>query len=225
MGRSKLEYTTVKKEIMALGNYELLTHTYEGSSHKLDIKCLTCGHIMSKTFPDFKKNQCAPCGRARANQKKRTPIQDVRDYIASQGDVLKSTIYVNERDPLTVQCGKCLHDYTVTFINFKHHGGRCSCQYEREYHTFETVSEYIEKRGDKLKSLTYHTIHDPLNIECGKCANTFSMTYHYYYDQNRRCSCYTQNANTQTSTSSNSSNSSNSSTPTTKIYPVITKKP
>lgn len=188
----KLDYVDVKKTIESLGAFKLITPTYEGSSHLLEILCLTCNYTSNKTLPDFKKNQCAPCGRARGNAKKRTPIDEVKAYIKlhGNGDEMSSTTYVNKDTPIQVHCAKCFKDYPITFVNFKEHNGRCPCKYKRTYHTYQSVAEYIEKRGDSLISKTYSSIHDPLQISCGKCKTNFPMTFHYYYDKGLRCPCY-----------------------------------
>jgi ribosomal protein S27E len=188
----KLDYSTVKSTIESLGNFKLITAQYEGSSQKLEIQCLTCKNTILKSFADFKRNQCAVCGRNRANEKKRTPISEIESFIKDNGDgdKLVSTSYINEKTPIKVNCGGCQNDYMVTFVNYKHQGGRCTCRQQRTYHTFESVSAFIEKRGDAILSPEYKTIHDYLDIKCGKCHNVFSMTYHYYHNEMKRCACF-----------------------------------
>ena len=56
----------------------------------------------------------------------------------------------------------------------------------------------IEKRGDKLISTEYISLHKPLDIQCGECGVIYPKTFYYYHDRDMRClKCFSENQYSQ----------------------------
>jgi rubrerythrin len=123
----------------------------------------------------------------------------VEEYVNSTGEIFKkiwkrplpSGILENY---LRVRCQHCKKPYSPRWGNFKK-GGRCLCQkgqkikarYAKYKIPYETIKEYIEKRGYKLLTTQekYTDSHQILSLECPK--GHFPEINYVGFKNDRRC--------------------------------------
>lgn len=112
---------------------------------------------------------------------KRYSYEEVKDYFASQGCVLISTDYKNNKTRLEYMCscGNTQPSFT-TFSTFKSNGSRCAkCGRERtseaRRHTLDDIQQIFESYGCRLTSTEYKNRNQKLDFIC-KCSRTDSKS-------------------------------------------------
>jgi hypothetical protein len=136
---------------------------YKNSYSKLILEC-SYKHVYKISFSNFKKRKCPVCNP------KSLPFNHVKSTIeAVDGYKLLSTIYINARTKLEIECNKG-HIYNTTIQHFKE-GSRCiKCQYVivgiKQRHSYEYIKDFIEEIGYKLLSKDYINSKTKLEIQC-----------------------------------------------------------
>jgi hypothetical protein len=96
----KLTYQEVESYYNSFG-YELLTTEYINNKTKLITKC-PIGHVFEMLFNSFKNGyRCPICSK-----KKKKTIEEIKEYIESQGYQLLSKEYINSNTKLKLLCNK-----------------------------------------------------------------------------------------------------------------------
>ena len=148
----------VKEYIESFG-YELISKEYKNNRQKLTVKCPE-GHITEVTFDHFKRgSRCREC-----MPNKRKSIEEIRNFMATEGYELLSSEYRNSKQKLEIKCPKG-HVYKQTWREFQA-GYRCSECGGTKRKSYEEVKEYIEKEGYTLLSKEYINNSTNLDMLC-----------------------------------------------------------
>jgi len=173
----KYTYEYVKNYIESF-DYTLLSDTYKSNRTKLLVKC-DKGHEYGVTLGNFKAGyRCPECLGV-----KRNTYEYVKQYIESDGSVLLSDNYTNNRVKLVVECSKH-HIYKIRFNNFQQ-GQGCPVCGGTQKHTYEHVKQYIESVGYVLLSDSYINDRTKLLIKCDE-GHEYNVTFNTF-SGGRRC--------------------------------------
>jgi hypothetical protein len=115
-------------------------------------------------------------------------IEKIRDIVTElgNGDKLISTEYIDNTNPIEIQCHNCNKPYTIKLTNFMRTNSRCNfCFGIGNKYGYLEVKNLIEANGDKLLSTEYVSIHDKLEILCNN--NHIYTQPLIYYNQGSRC--------------------------------------
>lgn len=122
--KRRLSHDYVKNTIESVEGYKLLSTKYINNYTKLKIKCNN-NHTYRATFSDFDRGRRCP----HCSNRVKLILDDVEEYIESQGYTLISTDYKNGI-PLDMICNKG-HAVSIRFDHFRS-GHRCKiCSFEK----------------------------------------------------------------------------------------------
>ena len=150
MPKKRLNIEDVK-ELVIGEKYECLSDKYINNYTKLTFRCFR-GHKFEMRWNDFYSgSRCPTC----YGNKKKT-IDEVKNYVESQGYECLSDKYINNYTKLTFRCPKG-HEYEATWGNFSG-GHRCpKCAFNKQRKTIEEIREFAESVGYKVLSDIYIT--------------------------------------------------------------------
>lgn len=179
----RLSYDEVKNFIESL-NYELLSDEYKNANTKLKIKC-DKGHEFEMRLACLKSGRgCPKCGGTM-----KMTIDEVKDYIESQGYKLLSKTYIKATSNLDIECPKG-HVFKKSWNNFKNHNQRCPlCKKENGIDAgfnYNEIKEYIESFGYELISDKYKDCKHPIIIKCPKHGE-WEVTFDNFKNRKSRC--------------------------------------
>ena len=189
-GRSnptKWTYEMVRDFINETGD-TLISIVYVRMKDYLEILCYRCGNIYKMTFDSFKSGR----RHLDCSGKKKHTIEYVREFVKANGDILLSIVYINNKTPLDIQCGKCQSLCHPTFAHYQGRRGNgckpCANEKLSEERRFpiEYVRGYIESRGEKMVSTTYRNCEEKIDVECHECFKVYAITFGHY-KQGVRC--------------------------------------
>ena len=188
MGK-KLSYEYVKSFIESYG-HKLLSTGYKGSHGYLDIQCPE-NHVYKMQFYNYKNgHRCPKCAVKYKADKRRTSVEDIRDFVENVGYKLISEEYKSKK--IIVKCPVEIHpQYEIGWAHFKF-GSRCNLCYhirtgDRCRLQYEYVKNYIESvPGYKLLSEEYKNNRKKLQISCDK-KHIFKMRFNNFKDGQQRC--------------------------------------
>ena len=116
-------------EYLSMRGCKLRSNSYLNNHTPIKIQFI-CGHVQSMTIATFRGRYdeyetcfCRKCQKKKASAKLRLPLDDVREYIASQGCELLSSEYINMRSKIDIRL-ECGHIASMSFGSFKK-GSRC----------------------------------------------------------------------------------------------------
>jgi hypothetical protein len=118
-------YDEVKNEIENHGCI-LLSTNYINNRSKLSITC-PCGNNFLSSYEHFKGKEikcCQECAYKRAQEKMRTDISEVKQFIIDNGCIPLFATYENNRQKLDMLC-KCGTFFRRQFHDFKNRNKRC----------------------------------------------------------------------------------------------------
>lgn len=175
----RLTYEEVRERIEKEG-YILLSTEYINNKQKLEMICPK-GHRYIGTWREFQGGcRCSECG----GTKKKT-FEEVKEYIESQGYILKSTEYINNQTNLDMICPNG-HNYSANFNNFKK-GYRCKeCSGLKEKDIDFIKRCLHDNYNYAYVSGDYKNAHSKLIIKCDK-GHEFTTDWNRIRDG--RCSC------------------------------------
>lgn len=139
------------KQMFEDNGYELVSEEYKNAFGKLEAYCPKHGNFTT-TFSDVRQGGgCVHCGIERRIEKLKHDIEYVRNFMAQNGDVLLSDIYINNLQKLKIQCPQG-HIYEMSFGNYvmNHRCPYCHIyKGEERIKTFldTTDYEYIHNKG------------------------------------------------------------------------------
>jgi len=178
--RMSKKYTIeeIKLYIESFG-YTLLSTEYNKALSKLDLQCPE-GHLFKMRYNNF-KNQSQRCSICFGTPKK--TIEEVRNYIESFNYNLLSTVYINNKEKLVLQCPEG-HIIKIRLDSFSH-GTRCSICSGNDKNSIEKIKKHIESFDYKLLSTEYINNKSKIKLQCSK-NHTYQASYHRF-QQGDRC--------------------------------------
>lgn len=191
----KWTYELVKAYVESTGE-KLISPTYRRMNEKLEYRCQICDGNYHCVFDAFYRQHIRH--KDCMGNKKHT-IEEVRDVVTKNGDILLSTVYVNNKTKLDIQCGNCVSHYSMTYAKYQGKyrskerlGPICKhCCYTRfgdeRRLDIEVVRQYIADRGERLISTVYVRHLKKIKIECALCKAIYEVTYNSYR-RGTRCS-------------------------------------
>lgn len=170
--------------------YEVLTKEYKNNRQHLRVKCPK-GHITNTmTWNNFAqgKRRCSVCARKKIGKNQRTPYQQVKNYIHSEGYRLLSKEYDNVHAKLKIECPQG-DVFEMRYISFQQ-GQRCpKCSTRKKAeamrHEYQQVRRFVQNKGHTLLSERYENCKTKLDIRCPK-GHQFQMRYNGF-QQGQRC--------------------------------------
>ena len=183
-----INYEYVKEYISEKGDC-IISNEYIRAKNKLEIKCGRCDQVFLMTWDDYQGGR--RCGKCSRSYKK--TYDYVKQYIETHGDTIISKEYVNNKNKITIRCGKCEYIYEMTIANYQN-GKRCiKCGRQRASVKRSLDPTYVEsivsKYGDKLIS-SYKNSKTKIDVECQKCGNIYKVLFYHFRDGSR-CLCNT----------------------------------
>ena len=175
----RLSYEDIKERIEKEG-YVLLSKEYINNKQKLEMICPK-GHKHIGTWREFQSGcRCSECG----GTKKKT-YEEVKEYIESQGYILKSLEYINSQTNLDMICPNG-HNYSANFNNFQK-GYRCKeCSGLKEK-DIDFIAKYLNDNYNYTYiSGEYKNAHSKLTI---KCPNGHEFITDWNRIKNGKCNC------------------------------------
>jgi hypothetical protein len=115
---------------------------------------------------------------------KKITIEYISEFLATSGSKLLSDTYVNAREHLDVVCGNG-HTTKRTWNNIKSGYGCAVCAGNIKYDN-ESVREHLLTKNLIMLD-TYKSKHEPINVYCSTCKNTFYISYNNFTFGNRSC--------------------------------------
>lgn len=187
MPAHRIKLVFIKEQIEKVPGYKLLSTTYKGCHHKLEIQCGGIQkHIFYMSWSNFKaKHRCLECSR----DERRLGIAFVGEQIRLAGYILLSTEYKNEKTPLTVKCNNNHEQYITTWNDFQQEK-RCAQCYGNKKLEYDFIKKKIEEAGYTLISTEYENNRSPIIVKCDKNHEPYETTWDNF-QQKRRCKkCY-----------------------------------
>ena len=162
----------------------LLVDEYNGSFHKLLIKCPE-GHEYSVRFNNFQQGQRCPVCAGNIKHE----YEYVKEYIESYGYTLLSKEYNDVNKKLLTICPEG-HEWETLFHSFKNNGNRCNTcaiEYRRSLlvYSYDKVKDMVEQDGYKLISDEYVNSRTKITVECDK-GHTYDVEL-ASFNRGRRC--------------------------------------
>ena len=176
---NKLKFEDVYLFIKNKG-YTCLSKEYISSKSKLELTCPN-GHNIFINFNSFKNGvRCSKC-----TGNKRLTLDNIIEHASKEGYIILSKEYNGSKNKIEFKCPKG-HEFSIRYTNFRHSNHRCPiCS--NNYHSIETVSQFVEKEGYKCISKKYVNFHSKLEFVCPN-GHIFSMSFGNFKTQGRRCS-------------------------------------
>lgn len=158
---------------------KLISKNYINNKSKLKIKCGKCNLIYQRSFSLYKRNTYW-CNKCKGNKK--YTLEEVSEYIKSQGDKLLSTEYINGETPLKLECGHCNKIMNLSFNSYKNNGRRCKFLSGGKKYDYENVKTIISKNNDVLitNENNYQNCNSNIKILCNECNNIYDTTFTKY---------------------------------------------
>lgn len=183
--KSRFTYEEVKRYIENNSECKLLSTEYIGAHDKLKLQC-KCGNKFYRTLDNFKQSRhtlCPSCTQKIISDSQRLNYEDVREYIESFDCKLISNEYINNSNPLKIQC-KCGNIFERSFDVFKRNNS-CLCEKcatiessNKRRNGYEYMYNFIKQTGCEL--LTEYKedicIDDKVKIKC-HCGNIFDVRF------------------------------------------------
>lgn len=114
-------------ELIESFNCKLLSTEYINTLTPLKIQC-ECGKIFERPLKTIRRKtaicKCDKCTKFYSNQSKRTPYDEIKQYVESFGYQLLSDSCKNNHEMLKMMCDKG-HTFEMKFTKFYHREHRC----------------------------------------------------------------------------------------------------
>uniref|UniRef100_A0A6M3L0P6 Putative Hef-like homing endonuclease n=1 Tax=viral metagenome TaxID=1070528 RepID=A0A6M3L0P6_9ZZZZ len=166
-GSEKYTYKKVKEDFEREG-YTLLSKEYKNVFNKLEYICPQ-GHNYYTIFTRWiRGHRCPYCS---GNGK--PPIEEVRKSFESEGYILLTEVYKNNRQNLKFICPKG-HEHFISYNNWLS-GQRCGICYQNRIN-IPLIQEEIKKENYSLLSDVYKNAFDKLKFKCPE-GHTFTMSW------------------------------------------------
>lgn len=162
MPRKKL-ISEVRRSFERRG-YTLLSTKYVNNKEKLDYVC-PHGHRGSISYHNFQHGKgCTVCGIEKRARSTRLRYDDVKKAFESEGYILLSTDYLNNKQKLEFICPNG-HKGLIDYHHFSS-GRRCSVCAGTRRHEYEEVRRVFEEYGYTLLSTEYVNNKQKLDYMC-----------------------------------------------------------
>jgi hypothetical protein len=137
--KKRLKFEYVKEYIENHGDI-LLSETYTSAKIKLDVKCQKCNYVYHPFFHNYKRgHRCPNCFG-----NKRKTIDEIRDMVKQDGEILISKKYKNSLSFLKILCKRCSRQYTIKYREYAA-GCRCNaCCFSKGE---SAVEKYLKEKG------------------------------------------------------------------------------
>jgi hypothetical protein len=177
------------KEFLAAGLR--ITGDYVNVNTPVDVKCVVCGQPGRTRLNVLRRGNggCIPCGTAKANNKKRTPTEQIqRELLAADMEMIGE--YVNKSTPVRALCLFCGKESNI-WMSTIYGGGRCRwCSYDRLAAHFRTDAEQVRieflAAGFQLIS-QYQNNAQELEILCIQCGTSTKRAWKRFRNGQRAC--------------------------------------
>jgi hypothetical protein len=177
------------KEFLATGLR--ITGEYVNVNTPVDVECLVCGQPGRTRLNVLRRGDggCIPCGTAKANEKKRTPTERIRQELLS-ADMEMTGEYVNKSTPVTALCLICGKESDI-WMSTIYSGGRCRwCAYDQHSVLLRTDAEQVRieflAAGFQLIS-PYRNNTEELEILCLQCGTCTKRAWKRFRNGQRAC--------------------------------------
>lgn len=177
------------KEFLAAGLR--ITGKYVNVNTPVDVECLVCGHPGRTRLNVLRRGDggCIPCGIAKANEKKRTSSEQIRQELLA-ADMEMIGEYVNKNTPVTALCLICGKESDI-WMSTIYSGGRCKwCAYDKLSTLFRTDAEQVRieflAAGFQLIS-PYRNNAEELDILCLQCETRTKRAWKRFRNGQRAC--------------------------------------
>lgn len=161
----KLSYNHIKKQIENRG-YTLLSESYEGYYHKLDIVCVK-GHKYRTSWNVLRMgSECPICYREKQSESMLKKFDVIKNFVNQEGFILLANKldYKGNYSKLKAQCPNG-HKINITWCEFRR-GIRCPICSGLKKKTIKEVKKYINSFGYKCLSNKYVNWKTELEIQC-----------------------------------------------------------
>ena len=157
------------------------------STSVIEVWCGNPNHksynVVFKNFKGNKSKKPTRCPYCSKNRK--LTFEEVKEFIEKHNFKLLSTIYINNRTPLILQC-KNGHIFSVRLDNFKQSLKCPMCIRHYGAYTENEVKQYIESFGYELLS-KYTDIHKKITIKCPN-GHIYVTSFNSFKNNGTRCS-------------------------------------
>lgn len=121
-GNVKWTISSLKEHVKTVSDSELLSSSYRGNRDVLDFKC-GCGNLYKRRIEDFNRSgkTCAPCSFKARGKLLRTPKEEVREIIESEGGTLHS-IYIKHNETHVNMTDGSGYKHSGLYRSFKKYG-------------------------------------------------------------------------------------------------------
>ena len=117
---------------------------------------------------------------------KKLTIEEVCEYVKSNGDDILSEVYVDSLTKLKFKCGADGHIFWMVWRNYKNRHKCPECSRLKKSKPIEEIINYTKYRGYKLISKVYINNYTKLKFQCTR-GHTFWMTW-VKFQNNMGCS-------------------------------------
>jgi hypothetical protein len=164
---------------------------YVNVNTPVDVECLVCGQPGRTRLNVLRRGDggCIPCGIAKANEKKRTPTEQIRrELLAADMEMIGE--YVNKSTPVTALCLICGRKSDI-WMSTIYSGGRCRwCANDQRSALFRTDAEQVRieflAAGFQLIS-PYRNNAEELGILCLQCGTRTKRAWKRLRNGQRAC--------------------------------------
>ncbi len=164
---------------------------YVNVNTPVEVLCLVCGTRGRTRLNVLRRGDggCVPCGTRKANEKKRTPPEQIRrELLAADMEMLGE--YINKSQPVRALCLICNRESDI-WISTIRSGGRCKhCSYTERGRTFRTDATQVRLEllaaGFQLIS-PYSNNNTTLELLCLTCGSRADRTWKRFRAGQRLC--------------------------------------
>lgn len=144
---------------------ELLSKEYKNNEQLLKIRC-GCGQTFRKTYAKFvgrDETRCADCTNLLKREAHSFSIEEVKEMLRKDGNVLVSREYVNMKNPLNIRCS-CGNQFTTSLEVYGRGKKRCGpCSGVTSRNELQVIEE-LEKNPEIISFEEEYSYADCGNI-------------------------------------------------------------